>query len=181
MPTPRRRLVRESLLALLVSYLREGVTTTGNFTLLPLVSNRYPFTQGVWTFAHGGNLWQLTMIEQGQPVTLPGVTLEFARDDARPAKAMPQEWELSLRIHVRIPRNLNSENTAQEIAEKIDECLHRAAGRCDIKDYETEPPTDTRYILSWQRTERGDWQDEGDARMAALVLTKQMRYSTPGL
>lgn len=181
MPTPRRRLVRESLLALLMSYLREGVTTTGNFSLLPTVSNRYPFTQGAWTFTLGGELWQVTMIEEGQPVTLPGVTIEFVRDDARPSKAMPQEYDLTVRFHVRVPRNVNGENTAQEIAEKIDECLHRAAGRCEIKDYGIEPPTDTRYILSWQRTERGDWADEGDARTTDLILTKQMRYSTPGL
>lgn len=183
MATSRRRLVRETLLASIVSYMREGTTVPTNFTLRSssLLSNPYPFTQGVWTFSLNSELWQITIAESGQPPLSPGVTIEFAGDRAAPSKAMPQVWELHVRFRIRVPWDLNGESTAQEIAQLIDEALYRSNGRIEVKDFQAEPQAGTGNFLEWQTSERGEWVQEGSGNLTDLQLAMSMKYSTPNL
>lgn len=183
MTTSCRRLVRESLLAMIVSYLREGIVTPSNFTLhdASMLSNPYPFTQGVWTFSLNSELWQIAIGESGQPPLSPGVTIEFAGDRAAPAKAMPQIWSLDVRFRIRVPWDFHGESTAQEIAQKIDEALYRANGRIEVKDFEADPQSGTGNFLEWQTVERGEWTQEGRGQLTDLQLHMQMKYSTPNL
>lgn len=181
MATSRRTLVRESLLALIVAYLRDGVTTTGSFCLDPAVAGRYPFAPlKVFTFSLNSELWQVTIAEDGQAPLTPGLTIEFFGDRATPSKAMPQQWTLGVRFRIRVPQDWNGEATAEEIAQKIDEALFRSNGQAEIKDYQQNPAATTNNFLTWMKKPRGDW-EWVNAGVPERRLTMEMSYTTPNL
>lgn len=174
MPRPTRILARESLLALLIAYLREGVTTTANFAT-------YPTTQRLWTFSLGSDLWQLRISEEGLPPLSPGVTIEFAGDAPADNQGMPQVWKTTARVRIRVPWESIGDNIALQIAAKIDEALHRSGGATPIKDYFAVPVSDTGKQISWQE-ERGAWEQQAVAGLLTdWVLELPCTYTTATL
>lgn len=174
MARPTRILARESLLVMLISYLRDGVVTTASFA-------SYPNTQGVWTFLLNSDLWQLKLSKVGLPPLSPGVTLEFETDVPSENQGMPQVWDAVARVRVRVPWENVGDNIAQQIATKIDEALHRSGGSTPIKDYFAVPITDTGKQISWLE-ERGAWAEEAKTGLLTdWVLTFTCQYTTPVL
>lgn len=198
MATSVRRLARETFCGLIVAYLRDGSVSDASFSLDTTASSKYPFLRDgpLFCFLLDGELWQITMTEQGLKPLTPGVTIEFIDDIPNSSKAMPQVWNLQLRIRVRMPPNLDGQSTSQEIAQKIDEALYRSGGKILIKDYRTTPPTNTGHSIVWNMKPRGEWKqitptDLSYARnpdlakpypaVSDLTLEMELQYSTPGL
>jgi hypothetical protein len=169
-----RTVVHKSLLAVILAYLRDGVTDTSNF-------GSYPSEQHIYTFSIGEDVWPITYIEAGQPPLSPGVTIEFISDTAEDSRAMPQRWIARLRFRIRVPWDFGGGSAAQDIAQKIDEAIHTVNGHIAIKDYGATPVTDTGTFLDMQDDTRGDWEQYGNALLTDLQLTMQARYTTPSL
>ncbi len=174
MATSLRTLARESLFAMIVAYLREGAVSTANFS-------NYPSAQRVYTFSLGDDLWQVALMDAAQEPLPIGVTVQFAADVADASKAMPQLWTVPVRIHVRMPRDWRGESLAHEIAQQVDEALYRANGRIEITDYDAVPVTPQGTFLTWQRTERGTWEAQGNELVDALTLSFEVQYGTANL
>ena len=173
----RRLMVRKSLLALVLAYLRHGITDTSDFNS----ATSFPTDQEVWSFALDTDLFLVRTSETGQTPLSPGVTIEFESDRAEPSRAMPQVWTTNIRFRVRIPWDYGGESQAQEIAQKIDEALHQAHGRVEVKDFSTTPPTGTSTYLQWNTESRGEWKQAGRDAMTDLILEMEAKYSTPDL
>lgn len=156
--TSRRTKIRWSLLALLVAYLREATTDTTKFTLVDGVAGSYPFTQQVWTFTLGSYVYQITANELADPFLPAGATIQFSVERPDFSKAMPQVYEVDVRILLRFAKTFSGESVCQQIAAKIDQALYRSGGRCSIKDYEVDPTTDTGGYFTWQVVPRGSWE-----------------------
>lgn len=170
-------LVRESLLAQIVSYLRAGATTADDFSLDPAVPDKYPFAPvKIFTFTLNDEIWQITHAEQNQEPLTPGVTIECGLDRAATSKALPQPWEMTVRFRIRVPRDWNGEGTAEEIAQKIDEALYRAGGKIPIADYQQDPAAATGHFIEYITTPRGEW-EWVNAGVPERRLTMTMRYA----
>jgi hypothetical protein len=151
MATSRRRQVRLSLLALLVSYLRDGTTDTSGFAA-------YPSEQDIYSFSIGDELYQVTVAEAGQPPLPVGVTILFAGDRAvKTERVRAQPWETQIRIEVALPRNWTGDSLVQEVAQKIDEALWGSRGHVAITDWLAAVPAGDGTFLEWETEPRGDW------------------------
>lgn len=184
MPLSRRQLVRTSILALITSYLRDGVTTDTSFSLNSDATSKYPFLIDgpLFMFTMNSELWRITIAEVGQLPPDPGVTIEFFEDVPEESKSMPQVWNLGVRIRVRLPWDYNGDGTALQIAEKIDEALYRSNGKIQIKDYSTDPATAKGRYITWATVPRGVWaQIAPTTLLTDLGLEMRMQYSTPDL
>lgn len=177
-----RTQARRSLLALLTAYLRDGITAPTSFTAVSGVSFTYAFTQNVWAFSLGTELYQITMGEAADTPLATGVTVLFANDRALDSRAMPQPWEVLVKIIIRVPRPLIGDSQAQQIAQKIDEALHRSTGHTEIKDYDAANSPTTNTYLTWQAYPRGLWNtDSSEAAFDVMTLEFTASYTTPSL
>lgn len=176
----RRTKIRYSLLALLVSYLRETVVATTKFTLVDGVAGAYPTTQHVWTFALGSELYQITVGELADMPLPYGITVQFSTERPDESQAMPQFYTVDVRILLRVPPSVTDESVAWQLALKIDQALFRAAGRCEIKDYEQNPSITTGTYLTWTPVPRGIWEatDSGSA-LEQMELRFTAQYAQP--
>jgi hypothetical protein len=178
----RRSKIRYSLLALIVSYLRDGTTNTSLFSMLPTVSGAYPFTQNVWTWSLNGQLYQAMTQEITERELPVGVTVAFGADTPEQSHSMPQWIDVNIQIHVRMPTSLVGESYAQQVALKIDQALFRCNGRCEIKDYTTSPPTSTDPVsfLTWVNVARGSWEAvDAKTDLEELRLVFTAKYQQP--
>lgn len=166
-----RTMVRKSLLAAILSYLRDGSTDTSNF-------GTYPKEQHIYSFSIGSDLWQLAYTEAGELPIVPGLTIEFETDSAVDVRAMPQKWITTMRFRIIIPRDFRGSSTAQDIAQKVDGAFHDCSGRIAIKDYDATPVTSSGYFLEMQEDSRGEWEDLGRSKATDLQLVMRARYVT---
>lgn len=178
----RRTKVRRSLLALLVSYFRETTVVTTKFTTVTGVGGAYPFSQNVWTFLVGSQLYQVTQNELAERVLPVGVTVQFGIDQSDFSKAMPQNTKVSVRVVIRAPKSVvpGVESDTQKIALLVDKALYECVGRCEIKDYDVNPAVSTSSFLHWVRVPRGAWEaEETDGPIDELHLNFDAEYSIP--
>lgn len=176
-----RTKVRKSLLALIVSYLREATTDTAKFTYVTGIGGTYPHFDEVFTFPLGTDTVQITQYETFRMDIPMGVTLQFSDDTPDGSKSMPQRYTVSVQVTIRMPFNMTSESFCQQIAKKIDEALYRTNGKCAIKDYDVYPATDVGASLEWQSVPRGDWKFDNPEvpSMEVLNLNASMVYFVP--
>lgn len=184
MASARRTKVRKSLFALLVSYLRDGVVDTAKFTAVAGQAGTYPFTQNVWTFSLGSDLYQIMMSEAASAPLLDGVTLQFGPDIPDTSKAMPQEAMMKCGIIVRAPLLLvpTQESIGQQIALKIDQAFYRANGRTPLMDFDAYPavPTTPPSMVTWTKVPRGSWEfKKATGPIEEFRLLFEVRYSQP--
>lgn len=176
----RRTKIRYSLLALIVSYLREATVDTAKFTLVENVSGAYPFVEYVWTFALGAQLYQAVVVELSDTPLPLGVMVQFSIERPDDSQAMPQFYTCDVRVLIRVPPMAVGESVSQQLALKIDQALFRAAGRCEIKDYSQNPAVSTGTYLTWTPVPRGSWEMlETDTELEEFQLTFQVQYAQP--
>jgi hypothetical protein len=154
MAASRRRQVRLSLLALLVSWLRNGNTNTSGFAT-------YPHTANCWSFIHNGDIYLATESEEGETYIDQGLTIQFTDEAAEYEKVQAQRWDATIRLILRAQHAYVGESETVSIAEKIDEALFRSNGKVLIVDYDASPtPISSSDYLSWQLFRRGAWKEE---------------------
>lgn len=176
----RRTKVRKSLLALLVSYLRDGTVDTSKFTTVAGVGGSYPFMDEIWTFTIGSELYQITQYEHFHYSLPLGVTVQFAGDVASSSHAMPRFFTLGVQVTIRMPIKFSGESDAQKIALKIDQALYRVSGKVEIKDYDVNPTVGTGMYLEWQTTQRNEWKFEDTKGMfEEMAFVTEMKYQIP--
>jgi hypothetical protein len=181
MPNFRTK-VRKSLLALVVSYLREQIIDTTKFTYVDGIGGSYPHFDEVFTFPLGPDTFQIIQKEFSQPYLPFGVTLQFSDDIPDTSKSMPQQYSVKVQFMIRMPFNIRGESFCQQIAREIDQALYRANGKCSIKDYDVNPATDTGVSIEWQTVPRGDWKFDDkpiSPGTEVLNLDAEMVYFIP--
>lgn len=167
MATSTRKQVRLSLLALLVSYLRDGTTDVSNF-------GSYASEQGVYCFTIASELYPITVLEAGQPPLFSGVTILFAGDRVVP-DTYERFWETQIKVQVNVPRTWVGDSVAQQIAQAIDEAL--LPERVEIYDWLASPATRSGNYLEWTSNPRNDWAFENAANgFDQMALEFSARY-----
>lgn len=178
----RRTKIRRSLLALLVSYLRESTIVTDKFTTVPGVAGAYPNVGSLWTFALGSELYQIAEMEASAPPLDLGVTLQIGVERADFSQSMPQLYTVSCGVVIRAPLSFGpgQESVSQQLAQKIDQALFRSNGRAEIKNYDVSPSVTTNSYVTWQAVPRGAWEaQEVDGAIEELRLAFDAQYSQP--
>jgi hypothetical protein len=189
MATSRRHQVRLSYLALLLSFLRDGVVDTSNFQNYPRVGND-------WSFPFNSKLYQIRANESGHPAVPMGITIQFVEDVADPIRHSVQTWKINGLVFVRSPMALVGDHDANLIAEQIDEAMTQAYGGCQIWDYDQNPAVQMLGRLEWHTYSRGMWRDQPNFKQSLpvrgwttgeqttlfqTVMNFEASYSTPNL
>ena len=173
-----RQLARQSLLALIVAYLREGSS--------PGILNfgQYPNTQNVWSFPSGEDVWLVGLKESGRPILPLGITLQFGKHVAdKDERSMAQVWHTSVLITIRVPRDIDAlggDTTAWAIADMIDAAMYQAEGNhVEITDFSVGYPIGTGLFLDWSDESRGTWEEGPDSgRVVRLYLEQNLSYKS---
>lgn len=184
MATTRRTKVRISMMALIVSFLRDGTINSSLFSAVPAATSKYPFTQDVWGFTIDGEFLQIILQEASEDPLERGVTLQFGIEQPADSKSMPQRMNLKFGIVVRVPLTLDpsKDSLSQQIALKIDQALYETAGRLTITDYYVDPAVavTNNPIMSWVKKRRQEWEyKKTKSPMEELRMMMDMEYAQP--
>lgn len=182
MPSTRRTKVRKSMLALVVSFLRDQITSTTKFTAVAGVSGTYPFTQNLWGFSIGTEFFQVALQEASQPALPLGVTLQFGVEQPDESRSMPQNMNLKFMLTVRVPLSLipTQESLGQQIALLIDQALFRCAGKLDITDFDVHPTVKAVGQISWATVRRQAWEfQKTTSPVEELRMKMDLKYPQP--
>jgi hypothetical protein len=182
MAQPHRLLTRQSLLALIVAYLRTQATDTSKFSFAnPLPVGAFPMMQMVWTFVLGSELYQARYTETEKAKLPLGVTVVFKDERADQSRAIPQLWTAKICVYIRVQARWDGSSAAHEIAQLIDRALFQSNGFIKLTDYSVNPAVAVGDSLTWKHVPRGDWEFTEDDGLQEMKLEFDAQYTTsPG-